>query len=331
MSTEQKNNHSNNGTRNAGAVLGAVSVLVALFYVSADSFGYKSPDWSTFKILLVVAFVSVDSFVYKLPDWLTLKILLVLAIVLVDSFVHKLPDFNILLESTCVLALIIILIFFSSKNIANFLGEEKFHSEIKLFICPLILIVIISMLAFPFVNSNYENIDNVIVTTCKSNAPEKKKKSEKTEKNSSNKKMTTAVKSVTSNCKTNKNASSESNASNDTKDSEDEAKIDNEKRICINRFITFVTIATIFYIAQLRKTAMKNEYDEIKTDLDYMHERNRYVNYDSNNPNSVVEERKEFTEKKETLKYYSSMKNNYEAITILFVFISLIMGFSKLG
>ncbi len=277
MSTKQKNNHSNNGTRNAGIAIVVVSVIVALFYVSADSFGYK------------------------LPDWLTFKILLVLAIVLVDSFVHKLPDFNILLESTCVLALITILIFFSSKNIANFLGEEKFHSEIKLFICPLIVFVIISMLAFPFVNSNYEYIDNVIVTTCKSN------------------------------CKTNKNASSESNASNDTKDSEDEAKIDNEKRICINRFITFVTIATIFYIAQLRKTAMKNEYDEIKTDLDYMHERNRYVNYDSNNPNSVVEERKEFTEKKETLKYYNSMKNNYEAITILFVFISLIMGFSKLG
>lgn len=307
MSTEPNNNHSNTGTRNAGIAIVVVSVIVALFYVSADSFGYKS------------------------PDWLTLKILLVLAIVLVDSFVYKLPDFNILLESTCVLALIIILIFFSSKNIANFLGEEKFRTDIKLFICPLILIVIISMFTFPFVNSNYENIANGIVVTCKSNAPEKKKKSETTEKKSSNKKKTTAGKFVTSNSKTNKNASSESNASNDTKDSEDKAKIDNEKRICINRFITFVMIATIFYIAQLRKTAMKNEYDETKIELDYMHERNRYVNYDSNNPNSVVEERKEFTEKKETLKYYNSMKNNYEAITILFVFISLIMGFSKLG
>ena len=295
MSTKQKNNHSNNGTRNAGAVLGAVSVLVALFYVSADSFGYKLPDWSTFKILLLL-------------------------VVIVVAFV------------SVVLTIITIFITpYLAKNIANFLGEEKFRTDIKLFICPLILIVIISMFTFPFVNSNYENIANGIVVTCKSNAPEKKKKSETTEKKSSNKKKTTAEKFVTSNSKTNKNASSESNTSNDTKDSEDKAKIDNEKRICINRFITFVTIATIFYIAQLRKTAMKNEYDEIKTDLDYMHERNRYVNYDSNNPNSVVEERKEFTEKKETLKYYSSMKNNYEAITILFVFISLIMGFSKLG
>lgn len=295
MSTKQKNNHSNNGTRNAGAVLGAVSVLVALFYVSADSFGYKLPDWSTFKILLLL-------------------------VVIVVAFV------------SVVLTIITIFITpYLAKNIANFLGEEKFRTDIKLFICPLILIVIISMFTFPFVNSNYENIANGIVVTCESKAPEKKKKSEKTEKKSSNKKKTTAGKFVTSNSKTNKNASSESNASNDTKDSEDKAKIDNEKRICINRFITFVMIATIFYIAQLRKTAMKNEYDETKIELDYMHERNRYVNYDSNNPNSVVEERKEFTEKKETLKYYNSMKNNYEAITILFVFISLIMGFSKLG
>ena len=330
MSTEPNNNHSNNGTRNAGIAIVVVSVIVALFYVSADSFGYKLPDWSTFKILLVVAFVSADSFGYKLPDWLTFKILLVLAIVSVDSFGYKLPDSNILLESTCVLALIIILIFFSSKNIANFLGEEKFHTDIRLFICPLILIVIISMISFTFVNSNYENIANVIVATCKSNAPEKKKKSGKIEKKSSNKKMTTAVKSVKSNSKTNKNASSGSNASKNTKDPKDEAKINNEKRICINRFITFVTIATIFYIAQLRKTAMKNEYDETKIDLDCMKEQDKYVDCNSNNPNAVGE-RKEFTEKKETLKYYSSMKNNYEAITILFVFISLIMGFSKLG
>lgn len=290
MSTEQKNNHSNNGTRNAGAVLGAVSVLVALFYVSADSFGYKLPGWLNLSILLVLAIVSV-----------------VLAGILM-GIEHLF-----------------------AKNITNFFGKEEFHTDIKLFICPLILIVIISMFTFPFVNSNYENTANKNAVTCESKAPEKKKKSETTEKKSSNKKKTTAGKSVTSNCKTNKNASSESNASNDTKDSEDKAKIDNEKRICINRFITFVMIATIFYIAQLRKTAMKNEYDETKIELDYMHERNRYVNYDSNNPNSVVEERKEFTEKKETLKYYNSMKNNYEAITILFVFISLIMGFSKLG
>lgn len=143
--------------------------------------------------------------------------------------------------------------------------------------------------------------------------------------------MTTVGKPVTSNSKTNKNASSGSNASKDTKDSKDEAKIDNEKRICINRFFTFVAIATIFSIAQLRKTDMKNEYDEIKTDLDYMQKRNRYVIYNINDPNSVVEGRKELTKKKEELRYYNSMKNNYEAIAFFFAFISLIMGFSKLG
>ncbi len=264
--------------------------------------------------ILALFYILEDSFGYKLPDWFTFSILLVVASVSV------------------VLAIIVIFKTSSlAKNIANSLGKEEFHTDIKLFICPLILILFISMISFIFVNSKYENIDNGIVAACKSNAPEKKKKSEKTEKKSSNEKKTTAGKSVTSNCKTNKNASNESNASNDTKDSEDKAKINNEKRICINRFITFVMIAAIFYIAQLRKTAMKNEYDETKIDLDYMHERNRYVNYNINNPNSVVEERKEFTEKKETLKYYNSMKNNYEAITILFVFISLIMGFCKLG
>lgn len=286
MSTEPNNNHSNTGTRNAGAVLGAVSVLVALFYVSEYLFGYNLPGWLNFSILLAL---------------------------------------------TCVLALIIILIFSFSKKIANFLGKKEFHTDIKLFICPLILIVTISMLSFTIESYNCGNTANKNAVTCESKAPEKKKKSEKTEKKSSNKKKTTVGKSVTSNSKTNKNASSGSNASKDTKDPEDKAKIKSEEQAFLNRSITFVVIVAIFYIAQLRKTAMKNEYDEIKTDLDYMHERNRYVNYDSNNPNSVVEERKEFTEKKETLKYYSSMKNNYEAITILFVFISLIMGFSKLG
>lgn len=323
MSTKQNNNHSNNGTRNVGIALGITSAIVALFSILEDSFGYKLLDWSTFKILLVVAFVSVivallcisvDLFGYKSLDWFTSNILS-------EEIVVSVVSVGIVIFITC----------FFAKKIANSLGKEEFHTDIKLFICPLILILFISMISFTFVNSKYENIDNGIVTTCKSNAPEKKKKSEKTEKKSSNKKKTTAVKSVTSNSKTNKNASSEINASNDTKDFEDKAKINNEKRIYINRFITFVMIAAIFYIAQLRKTAMKNEYDETKIDLDYMHERNRYVNYNINNPNYVVEERKEFTEKKETLKYYNSMKNNYEAITILFVFISLIMGFCKLG
>lgn len=286
MSTKQKNNHSNNGTRNAGAVLGAVSVLVALFYISVDSFGYK------------------------LPGWL---------------------NFSILLASTCVLALIIILIFSFSKKIANLLGKAEFHSEIKLFVLILVSAVTISMLSFTIESYNCGNTANKNVVTCESKAPEKKKKSEKTEKKSSNKKKTTPGKSVTSNSKTNKNASSESNASKGTKNSKDKAKINNEQRICINRFIAFVVIVAIFYIAQLRKTAMKNEYDEIKIDLDYMQKRNRYVIYNINDPNSVVEGRKELTKKKEELKYYNSMKNNYEAITILFAFASLIMGFSKLG
>ncbi len=294
MSTEPNNNHSNNGTRNAGIALGIASAAVALFYILEDSFGYKLPDYSILNVFLTLTCVPV-----------------VLAIILT--------------------IILILVICFFDKKIANFFGKEEFHTDIKLFICPLILIVIISIISFTFVNSNYENTTNKNAVTCESNAPEKKKKSETTEKKSSNKKKTTAGKSVTSNCKTNKNASSESNASKDTKDSKDEAKIDNEKRICINRFITFVMVATIFYIAQLRKTSMKNEYDEIKIELDYMQKRNRYVIYNINDPNSVVEGRKEFTEKKEELKYYSSMKNNYEAITILFVFISLIMGFSKLG
>lgn len=164
MSTEPNNNHSNTGTRNAGIALVVVSVIVALFYVSADSFGYKLPDSN---ILLALFYVLVDSFWCKLPDWLIFKILLVVAAAFVSV----------------VSAVIAIFITSSlAKKIANFLGKEEFHTDIKLFICPLILIVIISMFAFLFVNSNYENIANGIVTTCKSNAPEKKKKSEKTEK-----------------------------------------------------------------------------------------------------------------------------------------------------
>jgi hypothetical protein len=89
-------------------------------------------------------------------------------------------------------------------------------------------------------------------------------------------------------------------------------------------------IVAIFYIAQLRKTAMKNEYDETKIDLDYMQKRNRYVIYNINDPNAAGEI-KELTKKKEELRYYNSMKNNYEAIAFFFAFISLIMGFSKLG
>lgn len=207
MSTEQKNNHSNNGTRNAGAVLGAVSVLVALFYVSADSFGYKLPDWLTFIILSLLVLVFI--------------------------------------------AILTSIISFFFKNIPNPFGKEKFHWDVILFTCFLIIIAIISMFAFKCVNSNCE-------------------------------------------------------------------------------IITFVIIAAIFYIAQLCKTSMKNKYDETKIDLDYMQKRNRYVIYNINDPNAVGEIKK-FTEKKEELKYYNSMKNNYEAITILFAFASLIMGFSKLG
>lgn len=249
MSTKQNNNHSNNGTRNAGVALGAVSVIVTLFYVLEFSSGYELPDWLTFIILLVVVIVP------------------------------------------AVLAAIIAIFKRSSpaKNIANFLGRKEFHMDIKLFIFPLILIVFISMVAFKCVNSNCENTANVIVATCKSNAIK------------------------------------------DAKDSGNKAEINKKKQICMNRFITFVMIAAIFYIAQLRKTAMKNEYDETKIDLDYMQKRNRYVNCNSNVPNFVVGGRKGFTEKKETLKYYSSMKNNYESITFFFAFASLIMGFSKLG
>ena len=285
MSTEPNNNHSNTGTRNAGAVLGAVSVLVALFYVSEYLFGYNLPGWLNFSILLAL---------------------------------------------TCVLALIIILIFSFSKKIANFLGKKEFHTDIKLFICPLILIVTISMLSFTIESYNCGNTANKNAVTCESKAPEKKKKSEKTEKKSSNKKKTTVGKSVTSNSKTNKNASSGSNASKDTKDPEDKAKIKSEEQAFLNRSITFVVIVAIFYIAQLRKTAMKNEYDETKIDLDYMQKRNRYVIYNINDPNAAGEI-KELTKKKEELRYYNSMKNNYGAIAFFFAFISLIMGFSKLG
>lgn len=285
MSTKQNNNHSNNGTRNAELTLGGVSAIVALFYISVDSFGYK------------------------LPGWL---------------------NFSILLASTCVLALIIILIFSFSKKIANLLGKAEFHSEIKLFVLILVSAVTISMLSFTIESYNCGNTANKNVVTCESKAPEKKKKSEKTEKKSSNKKKTTPGKSVTSNSKTNKNASSGSNASKDTKDPEDKAKIKSEEQAFLNRSITFVVIVAIFYIAQLRKTAMKNEYDETKIDLDYMQKRNRYVIYNINDPNAAGEI-KELTKKKEELRYYNSMKNNYEAIAFFFAFISLIMGFSKLG
>lgn len=245
MSTQQNNNHSNNGTKYAGLALVVVSVAVALFYILEHLFGYKLPDWLTFNILLELTLVFV-------------------------------------------LVLITISIVFFSKKIANFPGKEEFHLDVKLFILCLVLAVTISMFSFTIERYDYDNTVNENAATC------------------------------------------ESKASEGTKDFENKVKIKSEEQAFLNRFITFVAIATIFSIAQLCNTMTKNKYDETKIDLDYMQKRNRYVNYNRNNPNAVGG-RKGFTKKKEELKYYSSMKNNYEAIKIFFAFISLIMGFSKLG
>lgn len=102
---------------------------------------------------------------------------------------------------------------------------------------------------------------------------------------------------------------------------------------CFNNYVALISITAILCTTKMCKKIAEDRYDQLKIELDYMPDENRYIpNTDSQNDSKKErEEREGFAKKKSLLKYHDSMKSSYECIMILYIVLGIYMGFGKLG
>ncbi|MFU0513588.1 hypothetical protein ACMZ7O_04640 [Gardnerella greenwoodii] len=207
-------------TNTIDITIGILSAVVGLFYGIAKVFNYQIP--------------------YNCICWV------VVSVVVVGVVVGG--------------AVAVILLSKSSNDFAKLLGEEKFSSDIWLFISSLVVYFIMFVVAFVFFNIFKNSV------------------------------------------------------------------------YVFSSYAALISIIAILCTAKMCKKIAEDQYNQLKIELDYMPDENRYIpNTDSQNDSKKErEEREGFAKKKSLLKYHASMKSSYECIMILYIVLGMYMGFGKL-